>query len=308
MDKKSFNKATLLPILFLGLFFVCACASKSNLQTVQSRLDSQDQKLQQRNQKLKKEIQELGKKLEQRTTQLEKKIKNSSFPVQSKLADMWAQMESIQVQQAKLTGRIDSLERRLSQKNSTKGKDSPPEKWARLENQVQKHKNYWRQIRQELDIDLGGKKESSSKDKKDTSPKNASKKQQEKEFDFETPEKLYKQALQSFYERKYEKAQKMWQQFTQEHSGHSLCPNAWFWQGEAYYQMQDYAHAVLNYQKVIADYPKSNKIKPSMLKQGMSFFKIGKKKAGRLILKELTKKYPNSTEARRAKGFLADKK
>jgi TolA-binding protein len=42
-----------------------------------------------------------------------------------------------------------------------------------------------------------------------------------------------------------------------------------------------------------------------MLKQGMAFYKLGKKKAGKLVLKDLIKKFPHTVEARRARGFLA---
>jgi len=69
--------------------------------------------------------------------------------------------------------------------------------------------------------------------------------------------------------------------------------------------MGDFARAVLAYQEVISKFPKSNKLRPCMLKQGMAFYKLGKKKAGKLVLKDLIKKFPHTVEARRAKGFLA---
>jgi TolA-binding protein len=81
-------------------------------------------------------------------------------------------------------------------------------------------------------------------------------------------------------------------------------PNALFWQGECHYQMRDYARAILAYQKVIENYKKSNKYRPAMLKQGISFFKMDKKKPGRLVLQDLIDKHPQSAEARRAKTFL----
>jgi TolA-binding protein len=68
--------------------------------------------------------------------------------------------------------------------------------------------------------------------------------------------------------------------------------------------MRDYARAILAYQKVIENYKKSNKYRPAMLKQGISFFKMDKKKPGRLVLQDLIDKHPQSAEARRAKTFL----
>jgi len=170
---------------------------------------------------------------------------------------------------------------------------------------IRKHERYWEIAQNELNLDLNEKKDKPAaadkpKIEKEPAPK------PEKKYDFESPEEMYKKALQMFYDRKYDQAQSLWQAFNKKYPDHSLVPNAWFWQGEAYYQMQDYAHAVLDYQKVIADYSSSNKYKPSMLKQGMTFFKMDKNKAGRLVLEELIDKFPDSIEARRAQGFIAN--
>ncbi|MFN2267908.1 MAG: tetratricopeptide repeat protein, partial [Desulfonatronovibrio sp.] len=81
--------------------------------------------------------------------------------------------------------------------------------------------------------------------------------------------------------------------------------NAYFWQGESFYQMQKYAQAVLAYQEVITNFPDSNKMSASMLKQGMSFFHLDKEEAGELVLNELVNKYPDTAEARRAKAFIS---
>ena len=85
-----------------------------------------------------------------------------------------------------------------------------------------------------------------------------------------------------------------------------LVPNAVFWQGECFFQMQDYANAVLTYQKVIEEHSKSNKYTAALLKQGISFFKLKKNQAGRLVLEDLIKKHPQSAEAKRAQAYLKD--
>lgn len=115
---------------------------------------------------------------------------------------------------------------------------------------------------------------------------------------------LYDQALAEFKARNYQNAQTIWAEFTQAFKDHELAPNAHFWQGECFYQMGDYARAVLAYQEVIARYPKSVKYRPALLKQGVSFIKLGKDKAGRLLLEDVVAKYPDTAEARRAKEFL----
>lgn len=119
-------------------------------------------------------------------------------------------------------------------------------------------------------------------------------------------QELYQQALENFYAMKYQQAQTMWAEFVKGFPSDPLVPNAIFWQGECFFQMQDYANAVLTYQKVIEDHSKSNKYTAALLKQGISFFKLKKDQAGKLVLEDLIKKHPQSAEAKRAQAYLKD--
>ena len=119
-------------------------------------------------------------------------------------------------------------------------------------------------------------------------------------------QELYQQALENFYAMKYQQAQIMWAEFVKGFPNDPLVPNAVFWQGECFFQMQDYANAVLTYQKVIEDHSKSNKYTAALLKQGISFFKLKKDQAGKLVLEDLIKKHPQSAEAKRAQAYLKD--
>lgn len=121
-------------------------------------------------------------------------------------------------------------------------------------------------------------------------------------------QELYQKALESFYAMKYKQAQATWAEFVKGFPKDPLVPNAVFWQGECFFQMQDYANAVLTYQKVIEEHSTSNKYRPALLKQGISFFKLKKDQAGKLVLEDLIKKYPDSAEAKRAQAYLKDGK
>ncbi|MEK6196353.1 MAG: tetratricopeptide repeat protein, partial [Deltaproteobacteria bacterium] len=59
-----------------------------------------------------------------------------------------------------------------------------------------------------------------------------------------------------------------------------------------------YEKAILEYQKVIENYPKGNKVPASLLKQGFAFLSLGDKANARLILNELAKKYPDTNEGK----------
>lgn len=121
-------------------------------------------------------------------------------------------------------------------------------------------------------------------------------------------QELYQKALEAFYAMKYKQAQTTWAEFVKGFPKDPLVPNAIFWQGECFFQLQDYANAVLTYQKVIEEHSKSNKYRPALLKQGISFYKLKKDQAGKLVLEDLIKKYPDSAEAKRAQAYLKEGK
>lgn len=120
-------------------------------------------------------------------------------------------------------------------------------------------------------------------------------------------EALYSNALKAFNERRYEDAQRMWSEYERTYPKSKLAANAKFWQGEAYFQMQNYPRATLAYEDVIKKYTKSSKYPQALLKQGISFLKQGKKNAGKFRLNQLIKEFPKSVEATRAKQELAKK-
>ena len=74
--------------------------------------------------------------------------------------------------------------------------------------------------------------------------------------------------------------------------------------GETYYQEKWYPKAILEYQKVIENYPKGNKVSAAYLKQALSFSEMGEAGNAKLILRQLIKKFPNSSEASIAKKKL----
>jgi tol-pal system protein YbgF len=80
--------------------------------------------------------------------------------------------------------------------------------------------------------------------------------------------------------------------------------NARFWIADSYYTEKWFEKAILEYQKVLEDYPKSNKSAAARLKQGYAFAELGEKANARLILKELIKKFPESNEAKYAQEKL----
>lgn len=117
---------------------------------------------------------------------------------------------------------------------------------------------------------------------------------------------LYNVAKQSFDKGDYQTARESFETFLKKYPKSANADNAQFWIGETYYREKWYDYAILEYQKVIDNYPKGNKVPASLLKQGLSFYNLGDKANSRLILQELVSKYPKSNEATVAKQKLKD--
>ncbi|MFW6005044.1 MAG: tol-pal system protein YbgF, partial [Desulfonatronovibrionaceae bacterium] len=220
---------------------------------------------------------------------------------QTTQADLWAEVEGMKVQLATLTGRLDSLERDFNRTGEQAG--ASQEELDKLSRKTRELDRSMQMISSQLGVELSGEAPRAEAPSGEEDQKNQA--EQEPEMDADAARILYQRALDSFYNRDYDKAQSLWKEFTDNFSEHPLAPNAYFWQGESFYQKGRYSEAVLVYQEVITNYPQSNKMAPSMLKQGMAFYHLDKADTGRIVLKELQEKFPDTVEARRAKSFMA---
>ncbi len=284
-------------ILLIVCLFVTSCV------TAQSDVDNLRQQVRALERKQQRDRQDMTQRLgeyEVLLKEIDEGLSQAGGSVQATQANLWAEVESMRVHLATVTGSLDSLERRYNE-TSEEHLDSRQAirelraKTTELDQSV-------RMISSQLGIEI-----SYSDTEGPHIPEEASQVE-----DFQpaptaptSARALYQRALDSFFDRDYELAQSLWQEFAENFTDHDLTSNAYFWQGESFYQMQRYAQAVLAYQEVITNFPDSNKMSASMLKQGMSFFHLDREEAGELVLNELVSKFPDTAEARRAKAFIS---
>jgi len=114
-----------------------------------------------------------------------------------------------------------------------------------------------------------------------------------------TDAEIYALAKRSFDQADYEVARRTFQRILTGFPRSENADNAQFWIGETYYREKWY-------QKAIEGYPRGNKVPAALLKQGLAFSNIRDQGNARLIFKELTKKFPKSTEASIAKKKLQE--
>lgn len=119
-----------------------------------------------------------------------------------------------------------------------------------------------------------------------------------------TAENLYKQAQDLLKAGEIKKSREMFTKICEQFPTHKLAPNARYWLGETYYIEKNYEQAVLEYQRVIIDYPGKDKVPAALLKQAMAFGELGDGKSSKFLLKELLDKFPKSEEAPMARDLL----
>ena len=113
-----------------------------------------------------------------------------------------------------------------------------------------------------------------------------------------TEDEIYRLGKQAFDQGDSDTAKKRFQELIERYPKSENADNAQFWIGEIYYREKWYKKAILEYEKVIEKYPKGNKVPAALLKQGLAFENIGDKANSRIILEDLIKRYPESSEAK----------
>jgi tol-pal system protein YbgF len=121
-------------------------------------------------------------------------------------------------------------------------------------------------------------------------------------------ESLYAAAYELFREAKYEKSREGFENFLKQYPDTEFSDNAQFWIGECYYFEKKYEKAIVEYDKVVKNYPDGNKVPYALLKQGLSFQKLGDKASAKLLLQQVIRDFPNTSQSRIARKNLLEVK
>jgi len=117
---------------------------------------------------------------------------------------------------------------------------------------------------------------------------------------------LYSNGLRDITGGNYDLAHKEFLDYLKYYGDTDLASNAQFYLGEIAYKQKQYDHAISEYDKVLANYPKSFKIAPARLRKGMALIALGQKTAGVRELREVIKRYPKTEEDRLARAKLTE--
>ncbi len=252
-----------------------------------SSLEKKAGDLERRDQSSGKEIEQSKAYLNTKLSEFEKDLGDEDLQLRTEYAKLNAGVETLKDDVQLLRGRLEESEFMIQERLSTgenieKGNQILLHKLSINLNQIETRLQY---IEQYLNLESSG---------VPSAKKNLSGKA-EKTL---TDQERYIAAKQAFDQGDFETARSAFEGIIKDLPKSEHADNAQFWIGEIYYREKWYEKAILEYQKVIENYPKGNKVPASLLKQGFSFISLGDKANARLILRDLSQKYPESNEGK----------
>lgn len=268
----------------LPLLVVCAvvlgCASNRDLQVTSQILDMKITAQEKEMQAARKEMEEIRKTF----GTMEESTKNA----QRSQADIGADMTALRTEVQKLRGAVEETREALA---SGKAGGMPTDAAARIEDltlRIQYMENF---------LGIGKPGAPAAAPARETGTASTPEKQD--------AEKGYNEAYDAFKAGKYAEARDLFEKFLTAHGDSDYGDNARFWVGETYFFEKDYERAILEYEKVIKNYPQGNKVPNALLKQGLSFLELGDRESAKLLLNRVVGEYPNTSPARIAKIKLS---
>ncbi len=111
-------------------------------------------------------------------------------------------------------------------------------------------------------------------------------------------------ALELFKSGNYQGAIDSFQNFVGAHPNSQLAPSAYYWIGNAYFNLRDYRNAIVYQHKLVSEYPNSSKVPDALLNIASCQQGLGDAAAAKETLASLVMKYPLSNAAELAKKRL----
>ena len=117
-------------------------------------------------------------------------------------------------------------------------------------------------------------------------------------------EDTYSAAYADYTKGNYALAIAGFQEFLKKYPDSELSDNAQFWVAESYFSQGDYDTAAAQYDRVIQNYPKGDRVPAAYLKKGLCMMETQRTPEGVVLLQHLIQTYPTSEEAALARDRL----
>jgi tol-pal system protein YbgF len=108
--------------------------------------------------------------------------------------------------------------------------------------------------------------------------------------------------------KRYRAAINAFSNFKRQFKTSKYLPDAIFYLAQSHFNIGEYDKAIISYDYLINTYPKNRNVPEALLREGISFIKLGDTIDGKYLLKKTINSYPNSKEAIVAKRYLSNLK
>lgn len=119
-------------------------------------------------------------------------------------------------------------------------------------------------------------------------------------------DKLYTDGYAQFNTASYQAAQQTFQEFLARSPQSDLADDAQYWIGECSFALKDYRRAILEFRKVVDQYPFGNRVPHAFLKIGLSYLALGERDRAAENLETVVEAFPKSDVATVARATLDD--
>ena len=116
------------------------------------------------------------------------------------------------------------------------------------------------------------------------------------------PAELYDTAYGDYGKGRYALAIQGFQEYVDTYPNTDLTDNAQYWIGECHYAQKKYKEAVADFDRVLKQWPKSDKAPAAFLKKGYALLELGQKAEAVVELQYAIHEYPSAEEARLARA------
>ena len=268
----------------MALLLTTGCALQRDVYMLEERLLT----LEKRNRDLNKQIESIDQERQGLASNLERLGESKSSEekqLRGQYASINANFDTLREEVAILSGRLEETEHYIQKQQKASGslEEQVHEKQSFMAEDLAKTKQRLDQVEQYLNMEKGAAKAQTKVTSKPAAANAAD---------------MYAAAKTSFDAGNLDQARNGFSALLKNFPKSDQADNAQFWLGEIYYREKWYEKAILEYQKVIENYPKGNKVAAALLKQGLAFLKIGDKANSRLILQDLLDKFPQTNEGR----------
>jgi tol-pal system protein YbgF len=118
------------------------------------------------------------------------------------------------------------------------------------------------------------------------------------------PSETYQAAYRDYQKGNYDLAIEGFREFLSAAPTSDLADNAAYWVGESLFSQKKYREAIAQFDSVVTNFPRSDKVAGSLLKKGYAYISLGERAQGIVQLQYVVHEHPKSQEASLARQRL----